>query len=351
MNSKVDFYEANKTTHDKWVKLICGASNEDILSIEDLCAIYSAAGVDYIDVAAEESIAEAARNGIKWSKEFFDTSPGLMVSISDGKDMHFRKAKFDPSSCPSNCLRPCEKICPAFAIDNSGIKKNKCYGCGRCLTSCPLGLISEYDYNVTIGDLASRLQVIKPDAIEIHTEINRTDAFEKVVDIINNSMIKLKKISVSCGLKQSQYSSKNPEDLLKAFWERFEILSGLHVPLIWQIDGRPMSGDLAPTTGKDTVKLFEKIGSYLPPGLIQIAGGTNGKTHEFLTVNNVPDGIAFGSSARKIMQPHIEFANKNNKRLYEYPERMSLAIKEAQKLLIPWKKSKKINFYKLLKSK
>jgi len=37
------------------------------------------------------------------------------------------------------------------------------------------------------------------------------------------------------------------------------------------------------------------------------------------------------------MQPFIEFANKNNKKLFEYPDQMSLAIKEAQNLLKPWK--------------
>ena len=50
-----------KKKKDKWIKLICGASNEDIIAIEDLCAIYTAAGVDYIDVAAEESIVHAAK--------------------------------------------------------------------------------------------------------------------------------------------------------------------------------------------------------------------------------------------------------------------------------------------------
>ena len=71
MNSKVDFFDKNNNQWNRWVKLICGASNEDILSIEDLCAIYSAAGVDYIDVAAEQSIAQAARTGMRWSEEFF----------------------------------------------------------------------------------------------------------------------------------------------------------------------------------------------------------------------------------------------------------------------------------------
>ena len=88
MNSKIKLFEKNKKVSDKWVKLICGASNEDIVAVEDLCAIYSAAGVDYIDVAAEQSIVQAARSGIKWAKEVFGKSPGLMISISDGKDIH-----------------------------------------------------------------------------------------------------------------------------------------------------------------------------------------------------------------------------------------------------------------------
>ena len=334
MNSKIELFKTNKNKSDKWVKLICGASNEDIIAIEDLCAIYSAAGVDYIDVAAEQSIVNAARKGIKWAQEVFGASPGLMISISDGKDIHFRKAKFDPLKCPPNCSRPCEKICPTSAIDHSGIKVSKCYGCGRCINSCPLNLISEYEYNLSNNDLKNTLQKIKPDAVEIHTEINRINSFIKVATILKNSGIKLQKISVSCGLSQSK---KDPKDLAKALWERYEILVDQNVPLIWQLDGRPMSGDLSPITGKDTVKLWENIGSHLPPGLIQLAGGTNGKTHEFLKINNFPDGIAFGSSARKIMQPFIECANKNNKKLYEYPEKMALAIKKAQKLLEPWK--------------
>ena len=334
MNSKINLSITRKSKLDKWVKLICGASNEDIVAIEDLCAIYSAAGVDYIDVAAERSIAQAARNGIKWAKEVFGAHPGLMVSISDGKDIHFRKAKFDPLKCPSNCPRPCERICPTSAIDHFGIKESKCYGCGRCINSCPLNLISEYEYNVSNKSLKNTLQIIKPDAVEIHTDINRIDSFKKVARIIKKSKIKLKKISVSCGLNQSK---KEPEDLSRALWDRYKILVEHNVPIIWQLDGRPMSGDLAPTTGKDSVKLWEEIGSHLPPGLSQLAGGTNGKTYEFLKKNNLPDGIAFGSSARTIMKPFIEYANKNNKKLYEYPDKMALAIKKAQKLLKPWK--------------
>ena len=327
----------HKYSSNKWVKLICGASNEDIVSIEDLCAIYSAAGVDYIDVAADPSVVKAARKGIKWAKEKYGNNPGLMISVSDGKDIHFRKAKFDPFICPSDCPRPCEKICPTFAISENGVNKSKCYGCGRCINSCPLNLISEYEYHLSQNSLKEILEIIKPDAIEIHTEINRKDHFANVSEIIKNSGVQLKKISVSCGLAQSNASI---QDLVKTFWERYEILSTHKVQLIWQLDGRPMSGDIAPTTSKAAIKLWEKIHPLLPPGLIQLAGGTNGNTYKFLKTDQIPDGIAFGSVARKLVQPFIEDSFKINKKIYENPKSMALAIEKAKILLNPWKINK-----------
>jgi len=332
---KLNNLKNNNNSLNKWVKLICGASNEDTGSIEDLCAIYSAAGVDYIDVAADPSVVQAARSGMNWSKKVYGKVPGLMISISDGKDIHFRKAKFDPSKCPPNCTRPCEKICPTFAIDSHGVSKNKCYGCGRCISSCPLNLISEYEYQLSHYSLKDILLKIRPDAVEIHTEINRIDSFREIADIIKNSGVKLKKISVSCGLTQS---NAKPEDLAKAFWERYKILAEQKVPLIWQLDGRPMSGDIAATTAKAAVKLWENVKSILPPGLIQLAGGTNSFTYEFLKDNQIPDGIAFGSVARKLVQPLIEDTFKTNKKIYEDPEKMALAIEKAKILLNPWKK-------------
>lgn len=112
-----------KNKKDKWIKLICGASNEDIVAIEDLCAIYTAAGVDYIDVAAEESIVYAAKKGIDWAKKVFKNSPGLMISISDGNDIHFRKAKFDPLKCPLVVQDHAKKYAPPLQLIISELKR------------------------------------------------------------------------------------------------------------------------------------------------------------------------------------------------------------------------------------
>ncbi|MFM7311798.1 MAG: 4Fe-4S binding protein, partial [Cyanobium sp.] len=138
-----------------WVKLICGAGNQDLAAIEDLCAIYALAGVHCIDVAADAAVAAAARRGIAWAagqrswgphavSPASDRAgdPWLMLSLSDGDDPHFRKATFDPDRCPADCPRPCQRVCPALAIgDQGGVIPERCYGCGRCLPACPLGLI------------------------------------------------------------------------------------------------------------------------------------------------------------------------------------------------------------------
>jgi hypothetical protein len=40
-----------------------------------------------------------------------------MMSVNDdARDPHFRKAAFDAHLCPADCPRPCEKVCPAYAI-------------------------------------------------------------------------------------------------------------------------------------------------------------------------------------------------------------------------------------------
>ena len=93
-----------------WVKLICGASNQDLPAIADLCAVYGAAGIDCVDVAADPAVVRAARQGLQWLDQLGMARPWLMVSVSDGSDAHFRKAWFDPARCPADCPRPSQRV-------------------------------------------------------------------------------------------------------------------------------------------------------------------------------------------------------------------------------------------------
>ncbi|WP_225866389.1 MULTISPECIES: Light dependent period protein LdpA domain-containing protein [Prochlorococcus] len=317
-----------------WVKLICGASNDDLTSISDLCSVYAAAGVNCIDIAADIAVVAAAREGITWAKDNLGIKPWLMISLSDGKDIHFRKAYFNPKVCPKECSRPCEKVCPTNAINPTlGIIQDLCYGCGRCIPACPLELIQEKDNLLRIQDFGNLISKAKPDAIEIHTAPGRIKAFEQSVKEVVKSKVQLKRVAVSCGLEGHGITK---DQLSQELWSRHECLCRYNQKPIWQLDGRPMSGDIGRGTAKAAILLLEKMHSIAPPGPIQLAGGTNEQTILHLQKNHRLAGIAFGGMARKLIQPFLIEAKAQNKKLIDWPEGWDKALKLAKGLIKPW---------------
>ncbi len=321
-------------TKGSWVKLICGASNEDLPSISDLCSVYAAAGVNCVDVAADIAVVNAAKAGLEWAKSNFAVKPWLMISVSDGQDIHFRKASFDPNLCPKECPKPCLKICPTNAINTkTGISQDLCYGCGRCLPSCPFGLIEEKNYLLDINDFGNLLYQTNPDAIEIHTAPGRMQSFEKWVHEVVRSQIEVKRLAVSCGLEKQNITK---HQLSQELWSRYECLRRYKQKPLWQLDGRPMSGDLGAGTSRAAISLFEQMLAIAPPGPLQLAGGTNEQTIHHLNTNHGLSGIAFGGMARKLIQPFLIEAKLKNKKLIEWPEGWNQALKTAKTLINPW---------------
>ncbi|CAN1281558.1 hypothetical protein LINPERPRIM_LOCUS17787 [Linum perenne] len=159
-----------------WVKLICGASFEDVVDIRNLSLVYTLAGVDCIDCAADPAVVSAVNEGIDAAMDVVDLRrPWVMISVNDDEDLHFRKAgfaEFDPEDCPSDCSRPCEVVCPANAIkisDHGGVITERCYGCGRCFPVCPYDKIREVSYMREAATTSELLERNDVDAIEIHT--------------------------------------------------------------------------------------------------------------------------------------------------------------------------------------
>jgi len=323
------YHPLNSLKDGHWFKLICGASFQHLPSVRNLTLAYTLAGADCIDVAADPAAVAAAKEALQVASELQVRTqnrrfggkglPWLMVSLNDGEDPHFRKAEFNPADCPADCWRPCEKICPAEAIvfpsageGFSGVIDQQCYGCGRCLPVCPSQLIYTRSYVSAPSAIAPLILQSGADALEIHTQVGREADFARLWSSIAPWVDQLKVIAISC---------PDGDSLIDYLRTLYQIISPLPCPLIWQTDGRPMSGDIGIGTTRAAVKLGQKVLAAQLPGYVQLAGGTNAHTvsklkacgllldgGKNLSVPPVPyiAGVAYGSYARVLLSPILE---------------------------------------------
>lgn len=291
-------------------------------AIRTLALVYALAGADCVDVAADPAIVATTREAFAIADQLSDlahqrgytpTKPWLMVSLNDGEDPHFRKAEFNPNQCPPECSRPCETICPAQAIvferssdRDSGVIDELCYGCGRCIPICPVEQISTRAYVYTPEVISPLLMQVGIDAIEIHTQVGRVEDFRRLWRAIAPWADQLKVLAISC---------PDGDGFIDYLWSLHELISPLPCALIWQADGRPMSGDIGDGATRACVKLGQKVLSAGLPGYTQLAGGTNRHTvpklkaldllHNGSNTNasKMISGIAYGSYARSLLLP------------------------------------------------
>ncbi|KAK1411739.1 hypothetical protein QVD17_32433 [Tagetes erecta] len=297
-----------------WVKLICGASFQDVVDIRNLSLVYTLAGVDCIDCAADVAVVNAVNEGINAATAMLPIRrPWVMISVNDDHDLHFRKAEFDPQDCPIDCSRPCQNICPANAISNQGVMTDRCYGCGRCFPVCPYDKIEALSYVRDAAATSKLLERDDVDALEIHTNGRQTASFKELWNDLGDSVNHLRLVAVSL-----PYVGDSTVSMMNQLYSIIE--HNLCCLNLWQLDGRPMSGDIGRGATRESIAFARRLAfsNEKPPGFLQLAGGTNAHTVEGLKRLNlfqVPmisesrrcdsnaliGGIAYGGYARKIV--------------------------------------------------
>ncbi|KAK4799073.1 hypothetical protein SAY86_024438 [Trapa natans] len=344
-----------------WVKLICGASFEDVVDIRNLSLVYTLAGVDCIDCAADESVVSAVHEGINAAREVLPVrKPWVMISVNDDEDLHFRKAEFDPQECPHDCPRPCESVCPASAIppwiDKSaevGVITERCYGCGRCIPICPYDKIRVTTY---VRDAATTSELIlknNVDAIEIHTSGRNASRFRELWSGLEESAERLKLVAVSLpDMGDSTLSSM--EEIYSIMKPHPQCIN------LWQLDGRPMSGDIGSGATRKSILFAARLAASRgrPKGFLQLAGGTNNhtvagmkkhglfQTKSFLVASMNEDaevgslqaligGVAYGGYARKIVGRILNSMQSQHglSCVENHPEYLAEALQQALSLV------------------
>ncbi|MYA90896.1 MAG: hypothetical protein F4026_00445 [Synechococcus sp. SB0669_bin_8] len=221
------------------------------------------------------------------------------------------------------------------AISTTGVAMARCYGCGRCLSVCPLGLIEERPWRLARSQLLEILEACQPDALEIHTRPGAVAPFTQLLALLQPLLPRLRLLAVSAGGPLDQ--------LIPYLWQLHGLLVKQPVRRhLWQLDGRPMSGDLGRGTAHAAVALALGVSRHGPPGLLQVAGGVNRHTQTLLQRHGLVGhgkeppavaGMAFGSAARQLLAPWLAAAQARGKPLHQHSDLADVAVGQAQGLL------------------
>lgn len=189
-----------------------------------------------------------------------------------------------------------------FNSAHFGVIDNLCYGCGRCLNICPIDQITARSYVYAPEIVAPLVLQAGVDAIEIHTQVGRLEDFTRLWQAVKPYIAQLKLVAISC-----------PDgDGLETYLRSLnQLIQPLPCQLLWQTDGRPMSGDIGGGASRACLRLGQKVLDFALPGQIQLAGGTNDSTVEKAQAIGLLKhphfaGIAYGSYARRLLQPILQ---------------------------------------------
>ena len=169
----------------------------------------------------------------------------------------------------------------------------------------------------------------KIDAIEIHTQPYRVAEFRAFWQRIAPIVPSLQLMAVSFP------DCEDLEDYLRAL---LDCMEPRPKQLIWQTDGRPMSGDIGEGTTHAALALARKVLDFqLPFGFVQLAGGTNHSTVTKMRQHQInAAGVAYGSYGRKIL---AELLEQSPLQLETDATALETAVKIAQGLVMPLKES------------
>ncbi|KAI8565979.1 hypothetical protein RHMOL_Rhmol02G0003700 [Rhododendron molle] len=294
--------------------------------------------VDCIDCAADASVVSAVNEGIEAAREIVPLRrPWVMISVNDDEDLHFRKAEcanliqtialwivLDHVRLFVLLMQYHWKVQLVYLRTQGGVITERCYGCGRCLPVCPYDKIRAITYIRDVSATAELLRRDDVDAIEIHTSGRKTEPFKELWTGLGDSMGYVKIVAISLPhIGDSTISSMN---MLYSIMQ-----PNLHCFNLWQLDGRPMSGDIGRGATREAISFAVRLASDKDRPLEEGPIPMNSSSSRHALIG----GVAYGGYARKIVGRILtSMESQNGLALIEdHPEYLLMALTEALALV------------------
>jgi ferredoxin len=305
------------------VKLIAGGSLTDANIVAQCAAIYASAGVPCVDIAPVPYIIEQVVAG--WQAMGFadDEQPLLMVSLPLDPDPHFRKIELNAADCIACGV--CTPLCPTEALTLATppeeptttpptppllIDQPMCYGCGRCVPVCPTDALTMLPSQLKQASVVKALAHPAVGAVEIHTRYAD-------IALLPEFMAMYEPLLVGKAIALCFQPSIVEATQWLAFVEWWEdwAENNIPLPIVLQIDGKPMGGTNSQQSAvpaiKEAMAAKALIDGNLPDfsGWITLSGGMNQYTGALLKNYQAKEAIAgmgVGTMARQLVWPWLD---------------------------------------------
>jgi len=322
-------------------KFIIGASYRNLTIIKNLSQIFTLAGVHAIDVGADPEVVKAAKEGIRLALPV--KFPLLMISVGLNNDVHFMKVKKSNEKCVlcGKCIDICQN--KVFKVLNSKIQisDDKCVGCKKCISVCEPQCLKFVPIKSTFTDIENCIKE-GADAIEIHCGDGKIKAIKSMWKKISIYIQSKEEIALPISSNSSPLMGEDKgEGEIKAVSFSIgahglttakiisliaEIKKFVNEPVIWQIDGCPISGKKGRESTLPSLMLAKEIRKVYPDIFLQVSGGVNNLTYTLAKEENISiDGIGMGSFARA-------YLNIDDMENMDY-ETLMQAAKKARELI------------------
>jgi len=333
-----------------WFKLIGGGSLTDAPLLAQLAVVYGAAGCPMVDLSCEVGVIDAVDGALhRYLPE--DYRPALMVSLPLDPDPHFAQLELKADDCI--LCGACVPVCPVDALTlehlSTGpsellVNNDRCYGCNRCVPVCPTDALVLHPLHPNASKLLPALTHPAVSAVEIHTTSADAALWP---EFVANFGEPLRGKLLSLCFRPSEADPTLYVPLIRACWD-FAKEHSPELPLVLQLDGKPMTGSADPAASLPAIEgahQFLAAAAQTPwltnalqsqAIIVTLSGGINAHTPALVQQAGLASYVAgsgVGTVARQAVWPHL--ANSIEALWADEPQKQA-AIAAAQLLMQPF---------------